>query len=85
MAVAAPVVCPSIKMAAFTAQTNAIMVTTAGEMVDRVVGYETGADDYIPKPFEPRELLARVKSLLRRINAPTKTARNFSGGRSAGR
>jgi len=43
-----------------------IMVTAACDTVDRVVGLETGADDYIPKPYEPRELLARVKSLLRR-------------------
>ena len=43
-----------------------IMVTAATETVDRVVGLETGADDYIAKPFEPRELLARVKSVLRR-------------------
>jgi DNA-binding response OmpR family regulator len=43
-----------------------IMVTVASDTVDRVVGLETGADDYIPKPFEPRELLARVKSVLRR-------------------
>jgi class 3 adenylate cyclase len=43
-----------------------IMVTSAGDMVDRVVGLETGADDYITKPFEPRELLARVRSVLRR-------------------
>lgn len=43
-----------------------IMVTAAGDTVDRVVGLETGADDYIPKPFDPRELLARIKSVLRR-------------------
>jgi DNA-binding response OmpR family regulator len=43
-----------------------IMVTSAGDTVDRVVGLETGADDYITKPFEPRELLARVRSVLRR-------------------
>jgi len=43
-----------------------IMVTSAGDTVDRVVGLETGADDYITKPFAPRELLARVKSVLRR-------------------
>jgi DNA-binding response OmpR family regulator len=43
-----------------------IMVTAASDMVDRVVGLETGADDYIAKPFEPRELLARVRSVLRR-------------------
>jgi DNA-binding response OmpR family regulator len=42
------------------------MVTAAADTVDRVVGLETGADDYIAKPFEPRELLARVKSVLRR-------------------
>lgn len=48
-----------------------IMVTAASETVDRVVGLETGADDYVAKPFEPRELLARVKSVLRRISATT--------------
>jgi DNA-binding response OmpR family regulator len=44
-----------------------VMVTGAGEVVDRVVGLEMGADDYIAKPYEPRELLARVKSVLRRV------------------
>jgi DNA-binding response OmpR family regulator len=44
-----------------------IMVTAATDTVDRVVGLETGADDYIAKPFVPRELLARVKSVLRRV------------------
>ena len=43
-----------------------IMVTAASDTVDRIVGLETGADDYIAKPFEPRELLAGVKSVLRR-------------------
>lgn len=51
-----------------------IMVTAAGDTVDRVVGLETGADDYIPKPFEPRELLARVKSVLRRTGAAVSPA-----------
>jgi two-component system phosphate regulon response regulator OmpR len=45
-----------------------IMVTSAGDTVDRIVGLESGADDYLPKPFEPRELLARIKSVLRRTN-----------------
>lgn len=43
-----------------------IMLTTASEVVDRIIGLEMGADDYLPKPFELRELQARVKSLLRR-------------------
>ncbi|MBS7810920.1 response regulator [Roseococcus pinisoli] len=43
-----------------------IMLTAAGDTVDRVVGLESGADDYVTKPFEPRELLARIKALLRR-------------------
>ena len=44
-----------------------IMVTASGDVVDRVVGLEIGADDYVAKPFDPRELLARVKSVLRRM------------------
>jgi two-component system, OmpR family, phosphate regulon response regulator OmpR len=44
-----------------------VMLTTAGESVDRIVGLELGADDYLPKPFELRELLARVRSVLRRV------------------
>src|SRR6476661_8030755 len=46
-----------------------IMVTASGDVIDRVVGLEVGADDYVAKPFDPRELLARVKSVLRRIQA----------------
>ena len=48
-----------------------IMVTASGDVVDRVVGLEVGADDYVAKPFDPRELLARVKSVLRRMQART--------------
>ncbi|HET9977009.1 MAG TPA: response regulator [Burkholderiaceae bacterium] len=46
-----------------------VMVSAAGDMIDRVVGLEVGADDYVAKPFDPRELLARVKSVLRRMQA----------------
>jgi len=49
-----------------------IMVTASGDVVDRVVGLEIGADDYVAKPFDPRELLARVKSVLRRMQAREK-------------
>ena len=57
-----------------SARIGIIMVTAASETVDRVVGLETGADDYIAKPFEPRELLARVKSVLRRATGAMVTA-----------
>jgi OmpR family response regulator RpaB len=43
-----------------------VMLTARGEVMDRVVGLELGADDYLPKPFEPRELLARLQTVLRR-------------------
>lgn len=46
-----------------------IMVTGSGDVIDRIVGLEIGADDYIPKPFDPRELLARIKSVMRRLQA----------------
>lgn len=51
-----------------------IMVTAAGTTIDRIVGLEVGADDYIAKPFDPRELLARVKSVLRRVAAARREA-----------
>jgi two-component system phosphate regulon response regulator OmpR len=51
-----------------------IMVTAAADTVDRVVGLETGADDYIGKPYEPRELLARIKSVLRRVTGAPATS-----------
>jgi DNA-binding response OmpR family regulator len=49
-----------------SARIGILMLTVAGDTIDRVVGLESGADDYVVKPFEPRELVARVKALLRR-------------------
>ncbi len=46
-----------------------VMLTARGEVMDRVVGLELGADDYLPKPFEPRELVARLQTVLRRMKA----------------
>ncbi len=55
-----------------------LMLTAKGDPVDRVIGLEIGADDYLPKPFEPRELQARIKALLRRAGAaPTDSALRF--------
>ncbi|MGH8712516.1 MAG: response regulator [Casimicrobiaceae bacterium] len=49
-----------------------VMLTSAATVVDRIVGLEMGADDYVPKPFDPRELAARVKSVLRRTSAASR-------------
>jgi DNA-binding response OmpR family regulator len=53
-----------------SARIGILMLTVAGDTIDRVVGLESGADDYVAKPFEPRELVARVKALLRRAGPP---------------
>jgi DNA-binding response OmpR family regulator len=55
------------------AQTPVLMLTAKGDPMDRIVGLELGADDYLPKPFEPRELLARIRAVLRR-HAPQDTS-----------
>jgi two-component system, OmpR family, phosphate regulon response regulator OmpR len=58
--------CRELRAQARTRTLPLLMLTARGEPMDRILGLELGADDYLPKPFEPRELLARVKALLRR-------------------
>jgi two-component system OmpR family response regulator len=60
------------------AQTPIIMLTARGEDIDRIVGLEMGADDYLPKPFNPRELLARINAVLRR-QASAQAASSIEG------
>jgi DNA-binding response OmpR family regulator len=52
-----------------TSRIPIVMLTARGEVTDRIIGLESGADDYLPKPFEPRELVARVQAVLRRQGA----------------
>jgi DNA-binding response OmpR family regulator len=59
-------VCRTIRR---TSAVPVVMLTARGEVTDRIVGLEIGADDYVPKPFEPRELVARVQNVLRRSRA----------------
>jgi DNA-binding response OmpR family regulator len=65
-----------------TAQTPILMLTAKGDPMDRIIGLEMGADDYLPKPFEPRELLARIRAILRRgvEGGPSATANQMSFG-----
>lgn len=56
------------------ARTPVLMLTARGADVDRIVGLELGADDYLPKPFNPRELVARIRAILRRTQATSETA-----------
>lgn len=61
--------CRSLRAQSRTRHLPLLMLTARGEPLDRIVGLELGADDYLPKPFEPRELSARIKALLRRASA----------------
>jgi DNA-binding response OmpR family regulator len=58
-----------------------LMLTAKGDETDRIVGLELGADDYLPKPFNPRELLARLRAILRRRGAPVAGGRAMRFGR----
>ncbi len=57
--------------------TPVLMLTARGHDTDRIAGLESGADDYLPKPFHPRELLARIRAILRRTHAPAAAAENL--------
>ena len=57
-----------------------LMLTAKGDPMDRIVGLELGADDYLPKPFEPRELLARLRAILRRTGTEATTKESDRGG-----
>jgi len=70
-------VCRTIRS---TSDVPVLMLTARGEVMDRVVGLELGADDYLPKPFEPRELVARITTVLRRRRAlPADATLRFEG------
>ncbi|HEY2747815.1 MAG TPA: response regulator transcription factor [Polyangia bacterium] len=75
-------VCRRIRALPERANTPVIMLTAKGDDIDKIVGLELGADDYLSKPFNPRELLARVRAILRRAQAPTsgEVHQSFSAG-----
>ena len=68
-------VCRRIRAMPDGASLPILMLTARGEDVDRIVGLELGADDYLAKPFNPRELLARIRAILRRATAPAQERR----------
>jgi len=70
-------VCRRLKQDQRTRQVPVIMLTALGDEVDRIVGLELGAEDYVAKPFSPRELLLRVKALLRRAGPQESQAEGF--------
>jgi DNA-binding response OmpR family regulator len=73
-------VCRQLRADARTARIPVIMLTAKASEADRVVGLEMGADDYLPKPFSPRELVARVRAILRRSAPPASTTEVFRHG-----
>jgi two-component system phosphate regulon response regulator PhoB len=73
-------ICKILKGREKTAGIPVIMLTAKGEEIDRVVGFEVGADDYVTKPFSPRELLLRVKAVLRRAKDEESTNRMLKVG-----
>src|SRR6201986_3391895 len=70
-------VCRRLKQAPQTAAIPVVMVTAKGEEVDRIVGFELGADDYVSKPFSVRELILRVRAILRRAEGTPEAEERF--------
>jgi len=73
-------VCKTLKKEAKTASIPIIMLTAKSQESDKIVGLELGADDYITKPFSPRELIARIKAVLRRVGEKDKLPETFQAG-----
>src|SRR5277367_3023134 len=69
--------CKTLRQDATTRGVRVVMLTAKGEEIDRVIGFELGADDYIVKPFSVRELLLRVQAVLRRGEKPTSSIIEF--------
>jgi DNA-binding response OmpR family regulator len=73
-------ICRALKSNPFTQSIPILMLTAKTEEVDRVIGFELGADDYVTKPFSPRELVLRVKAILRRKEAPDEGEKSIQVG-----
>ncbi|MCL2725453.1 MAG: response regulator transcription factor [Polyangiaceae bacterium] len=74
-------ICKVLKSDPATRNVQVVMLTAKGEEIDRVVGFELGADDYVVKPFSVRELLLRVQAILRRAQGEQEAASGFQFGR----
>jgi two-component system phosphate regulon response regulator PhoB len=73
-------VCRQLRASERTRTVPVIMLTARGDELDRVVGFEVGADDYVTKPFSVRELMLRVRAILRRLGGPTEEAQRLQNG-----
>jgi two-component system phosphate regulon response regulator PhoB len=73
-------ICRTIKSNPLTQSIPILMLTAKSEEVDRVIGFELGADDYVTKPFSPRELVLRVKAILRRREVPEEGEKSIQMG-----
>jgi DNA-binding response OmpR family regulator len=73
-------VCRRIRALPERGQLPIVMLTAKGDDIDKIVGLELGADDYLAKPFNPRELLARLRAVLRRVQPPVEAHQTFKSG-----